>query len=114
MNPLSQRIARGCVALRWPLLVTAIVAAVIAYPASQRVAFDRSIENMFAPDDPLLPPYQRLETLDPALGQGHDRLVVDAKLRAVDSPAQIVFELEQLDRMMVHLFIENGMAVLAQ
>ena len=27
----------------------------------QQVRFDRSVENMFAPDDPLLPPYQRLK-----------------------------------------------------
>src|SRR6185369_8545964 len=32
-----------------------------AYFPSQQVGFDRSIEHMFAKDDPLLAPYQRLK-----------------------------------------------------
>lgn len=48
-------------AARWPLLLVAIALALIAYGPSQRVRFDRTIENMFAKSDPLLAPYQRLK-----------------------------------------------------
>jgi predicted RND superfamily exporter protein len=51
----------GLLAGRWFLLLVGIaLLAVCAWPAGQ-VQFDRSIENMFAPDDPLLVPYQRLK-----------------------------------------------------
>src|SRR5688572_11358706 len=46
---------------RWPLLALAAILAIIAYAPSKRVRFDRTIENMFAKDDPLLAPYQRLK-----------------------------------------------------
>ncbi|WP_425615276.1 RND family transporter [Anatilimnocola sp. NA78] len=46
---------------RWIWLAIAIVIAAIAYPAAQRVKFDRSVERMFASDDPLLPPFERLK-----------------------------------------------------
>jgi hypothetical protein len=75
---------------RWPLLVAALLAAALAMPASQRMDFDRSIENMFASDDPLLATYRKLKRTfggneivmvvysDPSLfaedGSGLDRL----------------------------------------
>jgi predicted RND superfamily exporter protein len=46
---------------RWVLLVLAAVLAASAYAPSRRVAFDRSLENMFAKDDPLLAPYRKLK-----------------------------------------------------
>lgn len=46
---------------RWIWLAIAIVIAAVAYPAAQRVKFDRSVERMFASDDPLLAPYERLK-----------------------------------------------------
>ena len=46
---------------RWPLLLVALAATVAAYYPSQRLVFDRSIENMFAPDDPVLPPFRKLK-----------------------------------------------------
>lgn len=46
---------------RWIWLAIAIVIAAIAFPASRQVKFDRSVERMFASDDPLLPPYERLK-----------------------------------------------------
>jgi uncharacterized protein len=59
----SERIAAWLLAGRWPLLlVAALVAAVCIVPA-RNVKFDRSIENMFAPDDPLLPPYLQLKSV---------------------------------------------------
>lgn len=35
--------------------------AAISYPSAQRIEFNRSIENMFAVDDPVVPPYRRLK-----------------------------------------------------
>jgi predicted RND superfamily exporter protein len=46
---------------RWPLLFASLVMTGVAFFPSQRLAFDRSIENMFAPDDPLLPPFRKLK-----------------------------------------------------
>jgi hypothetical protein len=46
---------------RWLFLVAGLALAVAAYPTSQRMKFDRSIERMFAADDPVLPPYERLK-----------------------------------------------------
>ena len=46
---------------RWIWLAVAVIIAAIAFPASRQVKFDRSVERMFASDDPLLPPYERLK-----------------------------------------------------
>lgn len=56
-----QRFVEFLIYARWPLcLLAAALAAAAWWPANQ-VQFDRSIEKMFAPTDPLLPPYQRLK-----------------------------------------------------
>ncbi len=46
---------------RVPLLLAAIGATFAGYFPAQRLAFDRSIENMFAPDDPVLTPFRKLK-----------------------------------------------------
>ncbi len=46
---------------RWPLLVVGLLTAALAYFPAQRLSFDRSVENMFAPDDPILVPYRQLK-----------------------------------------------------
>ena len=48
--------------LRWPLLAIGLLLGGLAYFPSRSLEFDRSIENMFAPDDPLLAPYQKLKS----------------------------------------------------
>ncbi|MGH7136038.1 MAG: efflux RND transporter permease subunit, partial [Pirellulales bacterium] len=53
--------ARTLIRYRWPLLVAALVATAASYLPAQRLGFDRSIENMFAPDDPLLAPFRKLK-----------------------------------------------------
>jgi len=58
-----ERIAAWLLAARWPLLVLALLAAAACIRPSYQVKFDRSIENMFAPDDPLLPPYRHLKSI---------------------------------------------------
>ena len=46
---------------RVALLICGITLGVLAYFPSQHLQFDRTIENMFAPDDPLLLPYLKLK-----------------------------------------------------
>src|SRR5262249_26242635 len=46
---------------RLPLVCVGLLIALVAYLPSKQVGFDRSIERMFAPNAPLLPPYQRLK-----------------------------------------------------
>ncbi|MBC8871191.1 MAG: MMPL family transporter [Planctomycetes bacterium] len=57
----SEHVARFLVAWRWTLLIVGVVLSVCFFLPARSLDFDRSIENMFAPDDPLLPPYQRLK-----------------------------------------------------
>ncbi|HVX13979.1 MAG TPA: MMPL family transporter [Pirellulales bacterium] len=54
-------LARTLVRFRWPLLFAAVAATAALYFPAQRLAFDRSIENMFAPDDPILAPFRKLK-----------------------------------------------------
>ncbi|MEX0865968.1 MAG: efflux RND transporter permease subunit [Pirellulales bacterium] len=49
--------------IRWLLLAVAAGLAAVAWPLSDQLAFDRSIEKMFAPDDPLLEPYRKLKVI---------------------------------------------------
>ncbi|MBM4090058.1 MAG: RND family transporter [Planctomycetes bacterium] len=96
----SPFICRWLIAARWPLLAVACVCALSAWPLAHRVAFDRSIENMYAADDPLLAGYRKLKEhfgkseivmavyVDPELlaahGAGIRRLSeVDATLRGI-------------------------------
>src|SRR6185437_5517482 len=57
----SQQITQRLIAWRWPLLAVGVLTAAAAWLPAQRLGFDRSIENMFAPDDPLLPPFRQLK-----------------------------------------------------
>lgn len=47
------------IGLRWPLLAIGVIAGVAALWGGQQLEFDRSIENMFSPGDPLIPPYRK-------------------------------------------------------
>ena len=46
---------------RWLLLLLGGTLLAVCFLPSRTVQFDRSIENMFAPDDPLLAPYDQLK-----------------------------------------------------
>jgi predicted RND superfamily exporter protein len=118
---LTERFIRVVIRLRWPLLAAAIGIGIVAYWPARRMHFDRRIERMFAPDDPLLPPYERLkarfggneivlavyaddELLSPS-GRGlarlatvSDKLKHVAGVRDVLSLAQINRLLEQLEQ----------------
>ena len=52
---------RWLVRFRVPLLLVAVSAAIVGIVPARRLAFDHSIQNMFARDDPLLAPYRRLQ-----------------------------------------------------
>jgi predicted RND superfamily exporter protein len=61
LPPISLRITEWLIAWRWPLLVAALILTGVSWPVAGKIQFDRSIENMFAPDDPLLAPYRKLK-----------------------------------------------------
>jgi predicted RND superfamily exporter protein len=48
------------IAWRLPLLVIGLALGAVSFLPARHLEFDRSIENMFAADDPLLVPYRRL------------------------------------------------------
>lgn len=60
-HPRMERLASGLLAARWVLLGVAVVLVALAWQPARQLSFDRSIENMFAEDDPLLPPYRLLK-----------------------------------------------------
>lgn len=59
MNKLFER----WIALRWPLLAIGIALTVGAIFLGQGLAFDRSIENMFAAEDPLIESHERFNRI---------------------------------------------------
>ena len=61
MSAFSQRIIDHLIAWRLPLLAVAILAAAVAFVPARHLEFDRSIDSMFASDDPLIEPYHRLK-----------------------------------------------------
>jgi hypothetical protein len=48
---------------RWSALLLALLLLAACWPISLNLSFDRSIENMFAHDDPVLPPFRRVKEL---------------------------------------------------
>jgi predicted RND superfamily exporter protein len=60
-SPLMARFAAVLVRRRIWLLVAALAIFAWASVSARRVEFDRSLENMFAVDDPVLPPFRRLK-----------------------------------------------------
>jgi uncharacterized protein len=56
----NSSIASAMIAWRWPLAVFAVVILAIAWPLSRRLAMDRTIDQMFAADDPTLLAYHEL------------------------------------------------------
>ncbi len=57
----TRRFNEFLIAWRYPLCLLGIALALAAYFPSQGIKFDRSIENMFSANDPILPPYLRLK-----------------------------------------------------
>jgi predicted RND superfamily exporter protein len=61
MRPKLATFVAQLVAWRKPLVILALLLAGMAWFPSRQLEFDRAIENMFAPNDPLLPPYAQLK-----------------------------------------------------
>jgi uncharacterized protein len=61
MPTFTQPIIDRLIAWRHPLLALAVVAAAVAFFPARHLEFDRSIDSMFAPDDPLMEPYRQLK-----------------------------------------------------
>jgi len=57
----SERFTSWLIAWRWWLLGLAAILGALSWPLATNLEFDRSIENMFAPTDPLLAPYGLLK-----------------------------------------------------
>ncbi len=97
-TPFRDRIARWLLAGRWLLLLLAAVAAVLCIGPAGNVQFDRSIENMFSPDDPLLPPYLRLKRVfggnEVVLAVYSDPELLDESRRGIDRLTEISRELK--------------------
>lgn len=58
---MSDRLAIMLIRFRWLLLAIGVLLGLLSFGPAQRLDFDRSIENMFAADDPLMPPYAQLK-----------------------------------------------------
>ena len=86
---------KSVIRFRGTLLVLAAVLAVGCYFPASQLHLDRTIETMFAPSDPLLPPYQRLKDV---FGGNDIVLCVydDPQLLAADGVG--VRRLEQISR----------------
>lgn len=56
----SDQVAKFFIRVRWVFLAIAGLLALSSLALAPKVDFDRSVENMFAESDPLLPPYKRL------------------------------------------------------
>ncbi|QDU97200.1 efflux RND transporter permease subunit [Lignipirellula cremea] len=61
MKTWSRSLVDFLIRWRYALFITALAIGAAAIGPASRLGFDRSIENMFAPSDPLLPPYSRLK-----------------------------------------------------
>lgn len=55
------RLISCCIAARWWLLPLGLLLCAAGWYAGRGLSFDRSIENMFAADDPLLSPFKKLQ-----------------------------------------------------
>lgn len=98
-TPFSERIAAWLLAARWPLLLLAMLAAAICVLPARNVQFDRSIENMFSPDDPLLAPYLKLKNVfggnEVVLAVYSDPELLDESRRGIERLGKISRELKE-------------------
>jgi uncharacterized protein len=96
---MSEPIVRMLIRFRWWLLGLGILLGVLSFGPSQRLDFDRSIENMFAADDPLLPPYAKLKRAfggnEIVLAVYHDPDLLHPSRRGIERLAEISQALEQ-------------------
>lgn len=94
----GERFAGWLLAGRWWFLMAALLLAAICISPARNVKFDRSIENMFSPDDPLLPPYLKLKSVfggnEVVLAVYSDPELLDESRRGIERLTQISRELK--------------------
>src|SRR5687768_8158225 len=96
----TERIVGWLVNWRYLLLAAGILLAVGAWFPARRMEFDRSIENMFAADDPLLVPYQRLKSQfggnEVVLAVYRDEQLLAADGRGIERLAKISGQIKEV------------------
>ena len=80
---------------RWWLLILAGVIASVAYPLAMSLEFDRALENMFSPHDPLLPPLRKLQR---TFGGNEVVLLVYQDPQLMDPMGAGIENIRQVDR----------------
>jgi uncharacterized protein len=96
---MSEPFVRMLIRFRWWLLGLGALLGALSFGPSQRLDFDRSIENMFAAEDPLLPPYAKLKRTfggnEIVLAVYQDPDLLHPSRRGIERLAQISQALEQ-------------------
>lgn len=122
----TRRLNQFLIAWRYPLFFLGIALAFAAYFPSRNLKFDRSVENMFSANDPILPPYLRLKSQfggnevvlavyeDPELmqadGRGIKRLAtVSEQMKAV-AGVKDVLSLAEVNALLEKLQQSKGLA----
>jgi predicted RND superfamily exporter protein len=82
---------------RWSLLTLAALFAGLAWIPARRLSFDRSIENMFPPDEPALEPFGRLSRVFGA-GEAVVALYTDPQLWTVEGMDRLVDAVRQVEQ----------------
>ncbi|MCL6504084.1 MAG: MMPL family transporter [Pirellulales bacterium] len=96
------RLISGCIAARWVLFMLGLVVCGGCWYVGSNLTFDRSIENMFAADDPLLAPFKKLRRTF-----GGSELVLAAY---TDAELLTSAGLERLERLTADLAAVPGVA----
>lgn len=60
-HPVSHVLVAWWIRFRWVFLLLGVLACGLLWETSRQLSFDRSIENMFAEDDPLLVPFRQMK-----------------------------------------------------
>ncbi|MEW4454723.1 MMPL family transporter [Bremerella sp. JC817] len=89
------------IALRWPLLLVGIMLTVGAVFLGHDLSFDRSIENMFAADDPLIESHKRFNRIfggnEVIMGVYQDPELFNADGSGLDRVHEVRLQIEKLD-----------------
>ncbi len=100
MPSATERFVDWLVRWRHCFLILGVGLAIAAWFPAQRMTFDRSIENMFAADDPLLAPYRRLKAQfggnEVVLAVYRDETLLSADGRGIRRLAEVTKRVRQV------------------
>jgi len=101
MSSWSRRVTEFLIAWRYALLAVGLLLGACAVFPANGLDFDRSIENMFAADDPLLPPYRLLKERfggnEIVLAVYRDKDLLDPKSDSIERLSQVSKSLGQVE-----------------